>query len=113
MSQITGDDLDDMSLEILRDTAPDRTRAECKLLLQTVSDIQTASQVCCCVFVCPVAYRAAVTFKPDFASQNPSNARGLLRQLNVWFPGEFRAIADAPLYSRGETTVVQATHKVR
>ena len=36
----------------------------------------------------------------------------LLRQLNEWFPGEFRAIADAPLYEHGETTVVQATHKV-
>ena len=44
--------------------------------------------------------------------QNPSNTSALLRQLNVWFPGEFRAIVDTPLYARGETTVVQATHRV-
>ena len=35
-----------------------------------------------------------------------------MRQLNAWFPGEFRAIADAPLYEHGETTVVHAKHKV-
>ena len=39
--------------------------------------------------------------------------RELLRRLNVWFPGEFRAIADAPLHARADTTVVKATHKVR
>jgi len=37
---------------------------------------------------------------------------GLLRQLNAWFPGEFRSIADPPLYARDDTTVVRATHKV-
>ena len=52
------------------------------------------------------------TYSPWFAPQNPSGTTGLLRQLNTWFPGEFRAIADAPLYARAETTVVQATYKV-
>lgn len=51
------------------------------------------------------------TLAHGLAPQNPSNT-GLLRQLNVWFPGEFRAIVDPPLYARADTTVVQATHKV-
>ena len=52
------------------------------------------------------------TYAPGFTLQNPLGTAGLLRQLKTWFPGEFRAIADAPMYARGETTVVQATHKV-
>ena len=30
----------------------------------------------------------------------------------MWFPGEFRAITDAPLHMRGDTIVVRAMHKV-
>ena len=44
--------------------------------------------------------------------QNGFNVVSLLRQLNAWFPGEFRSIKDSPLYAREDTTVVQATHKV-
>ena len=47
-----------------------------------------------------------------FCMQNPSNTGGLLRHLNVWFPGEFRSNKDPPLHARNDTTVVQATHKV-
>ena len=44
--------------------------------------------------------------------QNATNTGGLLRHLNVWFPGEFRSNKDPPLHARNDTTVVQATHKV-
>ena len=39
-----GDDFQDM-LKELRDISPNRTRAECKLLLRRIKDVQTASQV--------------------------------------------------------------------
>ena len=43
--QITGDDLQDMALEVLREIAPNRTRVECKLLLRRIKDAETAAQV--------------------------------------------------------------------
>ena len=42
----------------------------------------------------------------------PTENEGLLRQLNMWFPGRFRTATGTPLYAHDETTVVQATHKV-
>ena len=45
-----------------------------------------------------------------FSPQNLSN--GLLQKLNVWFPGEFKAVVEPPLHIRNDTIVVQATRKV-
>jgi len=83
---ITGKDLQGMSLEDVQEISPNRTRAECKLLVRQIKQIQAISQ-------------------------NASNTGSLLRQLNAWFSGEFRSITDPPLYARDDTTVVQATHK--
>ena len=43
-----------------------------------------------------------------------ANARpaGMLRQLNRLFPGMFQSVAEPPLHSNGNTTVVCATTKV-
>ena len=49
---------------------------------------------------------------PFLLWQDPSHTKGLLRQLDFHFPGAIRAVADGTLYSREDTTVVQATHTV-
>ena len=42
----SGDDFQDM-LKELREISPNRTRAECKLLLRRIKEVRVASQVTC------------------------------------------------------------------
>ena len=78
-------------MEALSEMAPDATRAECKLLLRSTRDMETSAKS---------------------ALQLSTTNEGLLQQLNMWFPGKFRAAVGEPLYAHDDTTVVQATHKV-
>ena len=48
-AQITGKELQDMSLEVVRDMSPKRTRAECKLLVRRVIEVQDICQVSACM----------------------------------------------------------------
>ena len=120
------DDFQDM-LKELREISPNRTRAECKLLLRRIKEVQAASQVTVWVrFACRYIYiynvvdklRAhvhAFIFLIYFfreCLQNSTSGIGLLHQLNVLFPLEFRTIEQPFLHERGDTTVVKATHKV-
>ena len=43
--QVTGNDLQGMYLQEVREISPNRTQAECKLLVQRIKDIQAVSQV--------------------------------------------------------------------
>ena len=79
-------------MEDMADIAPGATRAETKLLLRSIRDIQAATEVS--------------------LQQLSTENEGLLRQLNKWFPGKFRAAVAEPLYSHDDTTVVRSTHKV-
>ena len=118
----SGDDFQDM-LKELREISPNRTRAECKLLLRRIKEVQAASQVamrvrCACRYnvvgkLCARAYflNSLIYFLRE-CLQNSTSGIGLLHQLNVLFPVEFRAIEQPFLHARGDTTVVKATHKV-
>ena len=99
-----------MCMEQVREISPGHTRVEYKLLLRRIKDLQGVSQVFS--RFCLASYISIYSVSSAFASQDPSNMRGLLRQLNTWFHGEFRSIAEPALYARDDTTVVQATHKV-
>ena len=44
--QVTGDDLQGIDMDELREISPKRTRVEYKLLLQMIRNIEAASQVC-------------------------------------------------------------------
>ena len=90
--QIDGAALRDLKVEDIAEIAPRATRAESKLLLRVIQDIQVATEVS--------------------LHQLSTENEGLLRQLNKWFPGKFRTAIGTPLYAHDETTVVQATHKV-
>ena len=79
-------------MEDLAEIAPDATRAETKLLLRSIRDIQVATEVS--------------------LQQLSTENEGLLRQLNKWFSGKFRTATGTPLYAHDETTVVRAAHKV-
>ena len=57
-------------------------------------------------------HRASNVYTHSFSPQNLSNTAGLLKKLNAWFPGEFKAVDDPPLYRRQDTIVVKATRKV-
>lgn len=46
LGQVAGNDLQGMDMEVLREISPKRTRAESKLLLHMIRDIESASQVC-------------------------------------------------------------------
>ena len=83
--------------EDVQEYAPQCTRVECKLLLRRIQDITAVTEV-----------------SLQVPLQNLSTDHdGLLRQLNMWFPGKFRAALGTPLYVHDDTTVVRATHKVR
>ena len=43
--QVTGNDLQGMDLQEVRGISPNRTQAECKLLVQRIKDVQAVSQV--------------------------------------------------------------------
>jgi len=90
-NSIDGADLRDMEMQDIAEIATRATSAERKLLLRIIHDIQV----------------------PLGASLQslPQENEGLLRQLNAWFPGKFRAAIGTPLYGHDETTLVQATHK--
>ena len=123
------DDFQDM-LKELREISPNRTRAECKLLLRRIKEVQSASQVTmwarfACRYNVAGKLRARVhhvhilqilnDFLIFFLREYPQNSTsgiGLLHQLNILFPLEFRAIEQPFLHERGDTTVVKATHKV-
>ena len=79
-------------MEDIVEIAPDATRAETKLLLRSIRDMQAATEVS--------------------LQQLSTENEGLLRQLNKWFSGKFRTAIGTPLYAHEETTVVQSTHKV-
>ena len=79
-------------MQDLVDISPQSTRIERKLLLRYIQDIEAAAQVTL-----------------DSLSTEHEELR---RQLNVWFPGKFRAASGTPLYTHDDTTVVRATHKV-
>ena len=82
-----------MNMEEILQISPSSTRAECKALLRSIANIEAATEL---------------------SVQNLSTDHdGLLRQLNMWFPGKFRAALGTPLYVHDDTTVVRATHKVR
>ena len=89
--QIDGPTLRDMDMGVLSQMAPEATRAECKLLLRSTRDMETSA---------------------NMLLQLSTTNEGLLHQLNMWFPGKFRAAVAEPLYAHDDTTVVQATHKV-
>ena len=90
--QINGADLRDLNMKDIAAIAPRATRVERKLVLRTIQEIQVATEV-------------------SLRKLSTEN-EGLLRQLNELFPGKFRTATGTPLYAHGDTTVVQATHKV-
>ena len=90
--QIDGATLRGLKPEDIEDIAPGVTRVEKKLLLRSIQDMTAVAEVS--------LY--------DVSTDN----EGLLRQLNTWFPGKFRAASGDPLYAHDETKVVLATHKV-
>ena len=90
--QVDGAALRDLNMEDIAEIAPGATRAETKLLLRSIRDMQVATEVS--------------------LQQLSTENEGLLRQLNKWFPGKFRTAIGTPLYAHDETTVVRATHKV-
>ena len=90
--QVDGTALRDLKMEDIGEVAPDATRAESKLLLRSIRDIQVATEVS--------------------LQQLSTENEGLLRQLNKWFPGKFRTAIATPVYAHEETTVVRSTHKV-
>ena len=81
-----------MSMEEIPQVAPGATRVEYKVLWRSIQDIEAATQI-------------------SLQSLSTEN-EGLLRQLNNWFPGKFRAAVGTPLYAHDDTTVLRATHKV-
>ena len=76
----------------IQEISPLACRIECKLLLCIIRDMTTTTQI-------------------SLLSLLTEN-EGLLKQLNTWFPGRFRAAVGTPLYAHDDTTVVRATHKV-
>ena len=48
-AQITGKELQGMSLEVVREILPERTRAECKLLVRRIGQLQAISEVFVCL----------------------------------------------------------------
>ena len=90
--QINGAVLRQLKMGDIAEIAPRATRVERKLLLRTIQDIRIATEV-------------------SLRKLSTEN-EGLLRQLNEWFPGNFRTATGTPLYAHEDTTVVQATHKV-
>ena len=59
-----------------------------------------------------IEFRPIITLQSIPINEGDAVSKQLLDQLNVWFHGKFRAIADPPIYDRGNTTIVRATHKV-
>ena len=118
MRQVNGSGLVRLDQEELREISPESTRVQRKLLLKTIRALEATSQVspwlgpapeCSCGIVPRTHLRPDL----DCVLQNLSSTGALFRELNVWFPGKFRSIADTPLHENGDTIVVAAIHKVR
>ena len=90
--QIDGATLQGLKPEDISDIVPGATRVETKLLLRGIKDMTAVAEI-------------------SLHNVSTDN-EGLLRQLNTWFPGKFRAASGNPLYAHDETKVVLATHKV-
>ena len=115
MRQIGGAGIQGINLQELGELAPESTRVERALLLRTIRDLDTATQVSHGLSLCMrrTAMHPNIIVLPHCITvQSLSVKTDVLGQLNVWFPGKFRAITDPPIYDRADTTIVRATHKV-